>query len=209
MSEANNLDPTDDDRIADIYLFDFDDFSVKVVSIASNGTKGNGTSNNPMISANGRYVAFESLAANLVPNDNNDVSDIFVHDLETGQTVRVSVDVDGGEASGPSMRPSISFDGNVVVFESEADNLIPDDGNGVLDIFAHNQLTGNTWRISVDSNGEEADAPSDFGRVTDSGQAVVFRSLATNLVPDDTNDIADIFLAQSNRWHHHSCFAGL
>ena len=105
------------------------------VSVASDGTQANGGSFTPSISADGRYVAFASIAVNLVSGDTNGVQDIFVHDRQTGQTTRVSVASGGAQANGPSFDPSISADGRYVAFRSGADNLVSGDTNGRYDIF--------------------------------------------------------------------------
>jgi archaellum component FlaF (FlaF/FlaG flagellin family) len=105
------------------------------VSVASDGTEGNGRSWAPSISADGRYVAFYSEASNLVPGDTNGRADVFVHDRLTGQTTRVSVASDGTEGNGASEFPRISADGRYVAFISDASNLVPGDTNGTGDIF--------------------------------------------------------------------------
>jgi Tol biopolymer transport system component len=89
----------------------------------------------PFLSANGRYAAFTSRAANLVQGDTNGTSDVFVHDLWTGRTIRVSLTVNGTEANGDSFVSGISADGRVVAFTSLADNLVPGDTNHRRDVF--------------------------------------------------------------------------
>lgn len=91
----------------------------------------------PAVSSDGRYVAFYSLADNLVSADTNSVWDVFVHDRVSGATQRVSINSSGAQANNGSARPSISSDGRHVAFESSADNLVSDDSNGVQDIFVH------------------------------------------------------------------------
>ena len=197
VSEAANLSPDDTDSTPDIYVFTYDpsafSYDIQVVSVNTLGIKGNGASTHPAISANGRYVAFESDATNLVVGDSNDATDIFVHDLDTGKTTRVSVDSNGTQATGPSFEPTLSFNGQVVVFTSAASNLVPGDSNGVEDIFSRNQLTGTVKRLSLDSNGVEGNGHSFEAQVADSGLALVFLSEATNLVPNDTNGVTDVF----------------
>jgi len=113
------------------------------VSVDSAGVEGNGFSTAPSISAssNGRYVAFQSQASNLVPGDGNGLPDVFVHDRQTGLTTRVSVDSAGAEGNGGSFASSISAVGNgrYVGFSSDASNLVPGDGNGVGDCFVHDR----------------------------------------------------------------------
>ncbi len=179
------------------------------------GTLANGNSRGPAISADGRYVAFDSSASNLVPNDTNGeiggftgLADVFLRDTCIGaptgcvpSTMRVSVGFDGSEASGDSRRPSLSADGRFVVFHSGASNLVPDDTNGVIDVFlrdtcirASSGCTPNTTRVSVDSEGRQANSDSFFQAISQDGRYVVFHSFASNLVAGDTNSQPDVFL---------------
>jgi Tol biopolymer transport system component len=110
------------------------------VSVASNGAEVDEWVEmfaEPAISADGRWVAFESFASHLVTGDTNDSSDIFVHDHQTGETRRVSVASSGSEGNGSAHNPAISADGRWVVFDSFASNLVPGDTNGIDDVFVH------------------------------------------------------------------------
>jgi len=115
--------------------------SITRVSIASDGTEGNASSFGSSISADGRYVAFDSQASNLVPGDTNGRRDVFVHDRQTGNTALISVGLDGAPSNDSSSSPAISADGRYVTFTAEADNLVAGDNNGAMDIFvARNPL---------------------------------------------------------------------
>lgn len=162
--------------------------------MASDGSEANGRSLVPAISADGRHVAFDSLASNLVPDDANGALDIFVHDLDTGITERVSVASDGIEGNADSPFPAISADGRHVAFASLASNLAPGDTNGTLDIFLHDRVLGSTERVSVASDGTEANGLSLFPAIRGDGGGVAFESVASNLVPGDTNGVRDIFV---------------
>ena len=164
------------------------------VDVSSSGSQADGRVYGGAISANGRYVAFGSDADNLVPSDHNHVSDVFVHDLRTGRTSRVSVSSDGVEANGTSFRPSISADGRYVAFRSSASNLVPGDRNGVEDIFVRDRVTGRTIRASVGPGGAEANGPSVASSISANGRYVVFTSQASNLVPGDNNGVDDVFV---------------
>ncbi len=164
------------------------------VSVASDGTQANGGSSTPSISADGRYVAFASLATNLVSGDTNGVEDIFVHDRQTGQTTRVSVASGGAQANGPSFDPSISADGRYVAFASFATNLASGDTNDHRDIFVHDRQTGATTRVSVATGGGQANLASSDPSISADGRYVAFASLASNLVSGDTNNTGDIFV---------------
>jgi hypothetical protein len=148
----------------------------------------------PTISADGRYLAFDSDADNLVAGDTNGRSDVFVRDRLTGQTARVSVDSTGAQANHHSHFPDISADGRFVVFDSDASNLVPGDTNARTDVFCRDLLTGQTTRISVGAGGQQATARCGGGSVSGNGRFVVFESDDDTLVPGDTNLATDIFL---------------
>jgi PKD repeat protein len=164
------------------------------VSVASNGTEGDDNSWNSSISGGGRFVAFGSSASNLVSGDTNGVEDIFVHDRQMGETTRVSVASDGTGGNDFSLWPSISGDGRFVAFSSGANNLVPDDTNDTDDIFVHDRQTGETMRVSLASDGTEGNESSREPYLSDDGRFVVFSSVASNLVLNDTNGYRDIFV---------------
>jgi Tol biopolymer transport system component len=158
------------------------------------GTQGDGDSNNPSISTDGRYVTFYSAAANLVAGDTNGMFDIFMRDRQTGTTTLVSRDSTGVEGDGDSQYPSISADGRYVAFQSYATNLVAGDTNGMFDIFMRDRQTGTTTRVSRNSAGLEGDAGSFDSSISADNRYVVFDSTATNLVAGDTNGKTDIFV---------------
>jgi DDE superfamily endonuclease len=164
------------------------------VSVNSRGVQGNGHSYAYSISADGRYVVFDSYATNLVPRDYNHREDVFVHDRVTGMTERVNVDSNGVEANDDSWGGPISADGRFVAFFSWAGNLVPGDTNNTGDVFLRDRVTGKTELISVDPNGGPGDGPSFFSSISADGRYVAFDSTASNLVRADTNDVGDIFV---------------
>src|SRR5439155_349059 len=131
---------------------------------------------------------------NLVPGDTNGVTDVFVHDRQTGGTERVSVDSTGAQASDRSVNPAISADGRFVAFASDATNLVPGDKNSVTDVFVHDRLTGATERVSLDSTGAQANVDSLQPVISSAVPFVAPVTSATNLVPGDTNGRIDIFV---------------
>jgi Tol biopolymer transport system component len=163
------------------------------VSVGSGGVEANRISVGQSLSADGRWVAFDSRANNLVPNDTNEAFDVFVHDRHTGTTTRVSLGPGGVEGNDSSSNATISGDGRYVVFESSASNLVGDDTNAVRDIFVHDGQSGLTTRVSA-ADGEQFNAESRAPVISADGRWVAFGSLASNLVPDDTNDVYDTFL---------------
>src|SRR5262249_13871093 len=163
------------------------------VSVASDGTQGNASSGlaftltTPALSADGRFVAFQSYASNLVPGDTNGSSDAFIHDRQTGQTARLSVGSDGRQANGPSFAPGLSADGRFAAFMSLAGNLASPCTGG-LQIYVKDVLTGRATCLSAAPDGSQGNAESNNPVVTGSGDArfVAFESRATNLIPDKT-----------------------
>ncbi len=152
----------------------------------------------PALSADGRYVAYESTSSELVAGDNNNERDIFRHDLATGETIRVNLSSAGNEANDRSFDPSLSGDGRFVVFTSYASNLVANDTNDAEDIFIHDCENGTTEVISVGANGL-GDLGCNFPAVSNDGGQVAFWSSATNLVNNDTNNKPDIFVRSSGQ----------
>jgi Tol biopolymer transport system component len=133
------------------------------VSVSSAGVPGDGATN-PAISADGRFVAFTSIAANLAPGDTNREADVFVRDRATGATTRVSFGNGGAEGNGGSGDPAISSDGRFVAFDSLASNLVPGDTNSQSDVFLRDRAAGTTTRLSSDRDGGYAPSISANGR---------------------------------------------
>ena len=190
-SSANDLVGGDTNPNLDIFVRDLRTGFTKLVSVDSAGASCDGASQWPLISADGGFVAFESDASNLVVGDTNSTSDIFVHDLATGVTERVSVDSTGGEADDSSRFPAISADGRVIGFTSSARNLVGGDNNRTMDVFVHDRSTGVTERVSVDPFGREADNPSYIPAISGNGGIVTFLSDSDLLVPGDRNGYTD------------------
>ncbi len=177
-----------------IFVHDRETGETRRVSIASDVSQSIVSSDNLTISANGRYVVFHSWDSNLVPNDTNGTWDTFVHDRETGETRRVSIASDGSQGNASSREPAISADGRFVAFESWASNLVPNDTNGIGDIFVHDRETGETRRVSIAADGSQGNASSREPVISADGRHIAFESWASNLVPNDTNGIGDIFV---------------
>jgi len=193
-SYAGNLVPDDGNGLADIFMYDRQTGMVERVSVAFDGTESNGSSSGSAISADGRFVAFESSAGNLVPGDSNGGLDIFVYDRDADSIERVSLAADGTQANSWSWEPAISAHGRYVAFRSSADNLVPGDTNGVGDVFIYDRQPDSPERVSVASGGAEANDWSYMPAVSADGRHVVFHSAADNLVPGDGNDAWDVFV---------------
>jgi hypothetical protein len=198
-SFATNLVPGDTNRHRDVFLHRTTTGTTTRISRAGS-TQADGDSGDPVVSGNNRFVAFTSQATNLVPGDTNGVNDIFVADRITGAVSRVSVRTDGGQANGGSFHAAISHDGRYVAYSSLATNLVSSDSNGARDVFVHDRQLRTVTRVSVHSNGRQADGPSEDPAIAlrGDGYVVAFTSFATNLVGNDTNGLADVYVQTSN-----------
>jgi hypothetical protein len=174
----------------DIYLRDRKLGTTELVSVDSMGNLGPYSSDFASITPDARYVAFQSTNDYVLPDDNS-ASDVFVRDRLLGLTTRVSVNSQGNQAepySAVSGLPDISADDRYVVYQSEAVNLVDNDTNGVGDIFVRDILLGTTNRVSVSSQGTQANGESIDAHISADGRYVVFRSLSTNLVGNSGSD---------------------
>jgi len=217
QSDATNLVPGDTNLVYDIFVHDRVTSRTRRVSVSREGTQGNDYSlGPPTISADGRYVALRSAATNLVPEPdlNGYYYDVFVHDRDADEDgifdesgaidiTRVSESSEGIQANSFAFLSVISDDGRAVMFWSEASNLVPDDTNGVADIFLHHRITGRTIRLRVASDGTQANDQSLYygAGLSADGRRSVFYSLASNLVPGDSNDATDVFIRAFRRPH--------
>ncbi len=203
-SDASNLIASDVNSARDIFLFDSQTNTARRLSVSQQGAAGNGASNNPAISGNGRYVAFSSLANNLILGDTNGFADIFVVDTITGLISRASVSGAGAQANNPSFRPAISSTGRYIVFESTATNLDStytlSAAGGVSHIYLHDRdvsgsgtfdTPGNvsTRLVDVDVNAPgttAGNASAIQATISGDGSTIAFASRATNLVAPAT-----------------------
>ena len=187
-STSTNLVTPPTSGTRDVYVRDMATGMTTLVSSSGAGGQGDDASDNPYISPDGRFVAFASLATNLVPGDTNGAKDVFVRDLFAATTARVSVDSFGMQSiGGTSEQPSISADGRFVAFISAATNLVAGDTNGTADAFVHDAMTGTTERVSVNSAGEGGNGSClvtllTYTAVSADGRFVAFSSRASNLV---------------------------
>lgn len=168
-------------------------------SAAAAQIAGGGDSSAPIISADGRYVVFASSAANLVTNQTGQSGpakmNVFVRDRSTQQTALASVNVNGtGGGNGDSYPTDISTDGRYVLFESSATNLVARDTNNATDVFMRDMVAGTTLLVSTGVNGGFCNGPSKTPVMTPDGRYVAFVSSANNLVANDTNGLADVFV---------------
>ncbi len=181
-SFASNLGGTVQSGIENVYLRDTATGTTTLVSVGLNGAAANGNSLAPKVSANGQFVTFASAASNLVPNDTNGVSDVFVRNMTTGVTTRISVTPSGANANGFSGEPVISADGTYVAFSSYADNITAGATNGHDNVYETNLTTGHTVLVSTAAGTSTAANGTSYDpSISGGGSFVTFRSTATNL----------------------------
>jgi hypothetical protein len=204
-SFASNLVPHDRNRIPDVFVRDRVTGITERVNVSSSGAEANRVSFRGMVSPDGRYVGFRSVASNLVPDDTNRAIDVFVHDRVTDNTTRISVASDGSQARARGLswhvrntmfqsRPFLSRNGRYAAFTSRARNLVRGDTNGHADVFRHDLRTGETVRVSVPDLGGQASGDSRVTGISADGRVVGFMSPANNLVRGDTNGRNDYFV---------------
>ncbi|TMK23245.1 MAG: hypothetical protein E6G68_00440, partial [Actinobacteria bacterium] len=188
-SDASDLVAGDTNGVSDVFLRDRAAGTTVRVSVASDGSQANGESDSAAMSADGRFVAFRSAASNLVKGDTNGLPDIFVYEVATGKTERVTVSTGGAQSNGDGRNPAISADGSRVVFSSIASSLVAADTNRTWDVFVRDRAQGTTQRVSVSSDGRQGTLASVFPSISPDGGFVAFVSSASNLVPNDTNRV--------------------
>lgn len=200
FSHATNLSVKPDRNGAnDVFVYDRRTRITHSVSVNAKGEMGNGDSYQPVLSGNGRYVAYTSRSRNLVAKDRNNAADVFVYDRDKRNVTRVSVSSSGQQANDVSRSPAISADGRYVAFVSSATNLVENDSNAAEDVFVHDLRTGRTTVVSVSSEGEMGndDVVTEDQHaigISPNGALVTFVSAASNLVPNDTNNAPDTFV---------------
>ena len=210
-SLSSQLVTNDNNGIVDVFVYEKATGSIKRVSIASDGSEGTGCScgwpdtcngceydnvnSHPSISGDGRYITFTSFSSNFINGDLQDTPDVFVHDQQTAETTVISRASDGNLGNAGSGEPSISADGNSIVFSSAASNLIAEDWNGQQDVFLWRRGTVGLTRVSVSSDGSEGNSTSTDPVISADGNRIVFTSGATTFAANDTNGaIYDVFL---------------
>jgi RHS repeat-associated protein len=194
VSAATNLVTGDTNAKDDIFVYDRGTAATARISVSSSGTQATNISADPVLSADGHYVAFQSSASNLVSGDTNNRKDIFVRDRTANTTTRISVSTAGAQATDASYDPAVSDDGRYIAFESVAPNLVSADTNLKSDIFLRDTQTSTTTRLSVSTSGTQGDGDSFEPAVAGNGSKVAFESASTNLVSGDTNAVTDIFV---------------
>jgi Tol biopolymer transport system component len=193
-SNATNLASSNANQHGDVYVRDRAAGTTVRVSVSSSGEEGDNSSWGPCLSADGRFVAFSSVATNLVAGDTNGEPDVFIRELSAGITTRVSQTAQGAPSTGRSYGPSLSATGRYVAFESTADDLVPGDNNGFGDVIVADLSTGRLRLASVSSAGIQGNLWSFTAGLSADGRYVSFLSRASNLVRNDANLLTDAFV---------------
>jgi len=201
-SSSNNLYALDGNFAADIFVHDRWTGTTTIQTLSPQGAISNNASMEAELTADGRYIIFDSAGSNLVANDTNARTDVFRRDLQTGVTLRISVGSGGIQGNLESVDPACSFDGSRIVFQSFASNLVPGDTNAHPDLFLRHAANSTTTLITLGFDGRPADeaccaldpSAEDGPALTSDGRTTVFQSFATNLVTGDTNGNWDIFV---------------
>jgi Tol biopolymer transport system component len=178
----------------DIFVADLQNGGFRRVSVGADGVEANDHSYTPAISGDGQRVVFMSAASNLVAGDTNGLTDIFVHDLGTGQTRRVSVSAEGVQTNKESSLPVISANGQYVAFQSNASTLVEGDVNNTLDVFLTQLSSGQVRLVSLAFDGAQGNKQSLAPALSSDASFVAFGSSANNLVTGDTNNARDVFV---------------
>ncbi|MBB5760526.1 hypothetical protein HNR01_000121 [Methylorubrum rhodesianum] len=194
-TRSTNLAPNDTNGSSDVFVRDLTTGTLTRASTAADGSQADAGSVLASMSVDGRHVAFQSDATNLVAGDTNGVTDVYVKNLTTGAITRASTAADGSQGNGVSTGASLSRDGNLVAFVSRADNLVAGDTNLSADVFVKNLTTGAVTRVSAASDGTQSSGDATgIARISADGTKVAFTSFADNLVPGDTNLSTDVFV---------------
>jgi Tol biopolymer transport system component len=195
-SNAPNLDPEDTDPSPDVFVRDVRAGTTTLVSRAAGGGASNGDAFSPTISADGRYVAFGSSATNLLPEETDAITDVYVRDLQTATTLLASraEGAEGPKGNGFSDEPSIAGDGHSVTFVSNATNLHPDDTDVIDDVFVRDLQGSSTRLVSRASSLAKGNGFSQAPSISNTGGVVSFTSNSANLTPDDPDTLLDVFV---------------
>ena len=193
-SSATNLVPNQTNFTEDAFVRDRLTGTTERVSVATDGTQAQYPSVRPRVSADGRYVVFDSFAPNLVPGDTNGLTDVFLRDRTAHTTTRISVSATGQQSNGSSYWASISPDARFVAYTSDATNLVPGVNTGYANVYLLDRQTGSLKLVSDTAAAVPGNGNSQTPVVSANGQYVAFESQASNLVPGDTNNAMDVFV---------------
>jgi Tol biopolymer transport system component len=196
-SAATNLVANDTNGMDDVFRRDLVAGVTERVSVSSTGAQSFGFSESDawaFISPDGRFVTFDNDGDDLTPGETNGSDDVYLRDMLLGTTTLVSVPATGGEGDNWSFTGAPSADGRFVTFTSYATNMVPNDTNGVIDVFVRDLKMGTTRCISVDASGNPGNGKSNTAMPTPDGRRILYWSEASDLVAADGNGVADAFV---------------
>ncbi len=203
-SYSTNLVDGDKNGYRDIFVWHSATGKIQTVSIGKNGASADAESYEATVSGDGNLIAFTSAASNIseiekgVSNNN-----VFIRDMSAGITTMISVDPRAKKGGGGS-KPSISYDGSRVAFYSHTETLVPNDNNGLWDIFLWEKGVNALKRISLTSDHKERNQGNESANrvvapaISGNGRYIAYATTATNMVPNDNNNFQDVFLYDSN-----------
>ena len=199
QTNATNLFAADTNGVSDVVLKDLQTGVLTCMSCAAGGVVGDGASSSPAISGDGRFVAFQSAATNLVAGDSNIATDVFVREIATGalEIASRATSVAGAVGGATSGQARLSSTGQFVVYSSVASNLVTGDTNTQADVFVRDRLNSVTTRVSVATGGAQASGGvggATASTISADGRFIVFTSGQQTLSPGDGNNLADAFL---------------
>lgn len=194
FTSAGQLSPFDLNDFLDVYVRDLEQGTTELVSVFPGKVPGDGDSKNASISADGRFVVFESEADNLSPYDNNGLQDIYIRDLDSEAIEIVSVRGNLLPANGSSFHPTVSDDGRFVAFSSQADNLVPFSSLDAAQCYVRDREEGETEMISVRTSSDAGNVTSGHSVISGNGRYVLFATSANNLSPLNINGVMQIFM---------------
>ena len=195
-SIAGNLVAGDTNQAPDLFVRDRHTNTTRRVSVTSQGAQAVFGCGHGEIASGGRYATFESGSPDLVPGDTNQANDIFRHDLLSGTTIAISVSPQGHVGNTGSFAPSISADGRFIAFHTQATNLFSP-SSGSLDVYVRDVQAGLTRRVSLNAQGQQGNNQDRDPRISSDGRFVCFQSFSNNLIPGDTNFVADTYVQEA------------
>jgi len=195
VTKATNFSENAPEFRFDVFVRDRFERTLDLVSVGSGGQTSDGDSRFPSISADGRFVAFESTSSTFHPLDLNAQRDVYLRDREDGTTTLISRSLGGGAGDGSSGFPSVSDDGRWIAFVSDATDLVPNDTNAEQDVFLYDALFGSVRRVSVTETGAESEGGV-VGQpaMSPDGKTIAFSSRASDIVAGDPAAYVDIFV---------------
>jgi len=193
-TEADNLDAGDSNGYRDIYIRNMKTKSTRIVSLSSNGVRTNGDSFRPVISATGRFIAFDSDADFLIDGKKIAGRQVYLRDRKTGKTTLISVNNSGQVANNQATSPDISANGRYVTFQSAGSNLNGKAKTGHFQIYLRDRWQGKTYLISKNNAGKAGSSSSSRSAISPDGSRIVYESVSNNLSKIHNNGWSQVYL---------------